>query len=568
MLLSSVRRALSSSSRGPIVAYELCVSRGELRRDAVQARVMVELGRLYDELSEYEPPPLPEITLKKLEAPQRNWMSSMASVFGLALGGGSDRPSGSSGPVVSRFGAPQHLARNDVPPSPKPNKKVIFDGAPRGVYLWGGVGSGKTRMMDLFFDTVTSVPKQRVHFNSFMLSVHRGLHEVKQKDPEVDGSHAMKLVARDLLSRGVLLCVDEFQVVDIADALVIKALFEALWDFGAVLVATSNRAPDQLYYNGIQRQLFLPFIPILEEQCVIESVAQSKTDYRIEIGSGETASVYFTPGHDDDWEECKERLTKKPDFSDIAELRVQNAARSVKVPRSDLASRSCLYTFDELCGSARGAADFLAVATAFDTVFLEDVPVMDMGDLNRARRFITLVDELYENHVVLVVKAAALPHELFVKDKKRVVDQKDLLGDGSLDMDARGDRDEAFAFGRTASRLVEMGSSDYLRRAKTRRPPLTIDVLKLDTIHVHNLFRAIDVDQSGYLDKTELAAFLADVSELKRGHRHVPDEELTFAINTLDTDGDGLVSPAELSHYLQSQRKFDAALFANKPISS
>lgn len=570
----------SHSTQGPMAAYKQCVDLGDLRHDAVQVGVITELERLHRELQEYKPPERPVIENSSATKGTRGWWQTIVERTGLALGGDSDRPSGASGPVVSRFGAPKHLQKeassrtwlsqfNSSGGGSSRQKGIAIKedvyAAPKGVYVWGGVGSGKTRLMDMFFDTVQSVPKQRVHFHSFMLSVHRSLYDARRKF-DGDGAVAMKLVANRVLDEGVLLCLDEFQVVDIADALVVKTLFEAIFDLGGVLVATSNRSPDMLYHNGIQRQLFEPFIPMLKSRCAIASVSQSTTDYRVEIGSGETARVYFVSGDADGWEDCKQRLAKKPSFEDIAELRVRDTGRAVAVPRCDLAVRACLFEFDELCGAALGAADYLAIAAAFRIVFLDAVPILDLGDLNRTRRFITLVDTFYENYVILVVRAAAQPARLFVKDKSKLSGERDLLGDGTLDIDAKSDRDEAFAFDRTTSRLAEMGSSDYIRRSATRRPPLAIDILRFpgDRLDVDHLFQLLDVDNSGFLNVTELAALLADVSEIKRGHRHVPDAELQFALKNLDTDGDGKISSAEFRNYLmaQSECNFDASIFS------
>ncbi|KAJ8602274.1 hypothetical protein CTAYLR_003676 [Chrysophaeum taylorii] len=510
-----MRRLAAKRWLSPLGAYERLVAQRELRRDPVQYGVMHEFERLHQELLTYEPPP-----------PVRNplsggWLSSFAERVGLGT-----------------------------------RREDAYSYVPRGVYVWGGVGSGKTRMMDVFFDAVSRVGKQRVHYDEFMLSVHRGLHEAKQSLAG-DGRLAMQFVANRILENGALLCLDEFQVVDVADALVLKALFEALFEKGAVFVATSNRAPRMLYHNGIQRQLFEPFIPLLERRCAVASVEASSTDYRLEIGSGETARVYFVDDRES-WEACKRRLAKKLD--DHAKLRVRGTSRLVDVPRCDLAARACLFDFDELCGSTVGAADYLAISAAFGVVFLDKIPLLDLSDLNRTRRFITLVDALYESRVVLVAHAEAPPTRLFVQDKLRP-------GGGN-----KTDRDEAFAFDRTASRLVEMGSSDYLRRSRARRPPLAIDVLRApeENFDIDKLFAALDVDDSGFLDYSELAALVADVSELKRGHRNVATQEVDLALSALDTNNDGLVSRDELRHYLLGRPDglgyFDDFIFYATPL--
>jgi len=501
------RRFLSTTTpTTPLAAYERLVTQGKIRRDDVQLNVMRIFERLHGDLADFD-----------------NVPPFWSSLFGR-----------------------------------KPREP------PRGVYVYGGVGSGKTFCMDTFYGCLDVESKQRVHFHDFMLGVHRRIHEVRKKD-----KGTMRDVAEEVAKKGRVLCLDELQVVDIADAMVVKTLFEHLFDdFRCVLVATSNRAPTDLYKNGIQRESFLPFIPLLESKCVVASVQASTTDYRLVKGlSGDTANVYFLLGgdgaggggelddddHDDDdddddkaeesFESCKRRLLAKPQLTDRVLLKTRDTGRTVPAKRADLASRAALFSFDELCGSNVGAADYLALAGAFHTIFLDNVPVMDATDLDRARRFITLVDALYDADCVLVVRAEAPPQHLFVPDKTH-----SSASSSSSFVKAR--RDEAFAFDRTASRLIEMGSSEYLRRSKKQRDPLAIDVLQRDDVDVDQLFRSLDVDGSGYLDEDELAAFLADVSELRRGHRNVPDAEVQAALLQLDTNGDGFVDLTELRQYL------------------
>ena len=407
-------QALRRASLLPSAHYLALVADGKITRDEHQLTALAALDRVYAAVEGYAPPaPAPA------------------------------QPSGGLGGALGAFARRVGLA--DAPAAK--TARGYDSKAPRGAYVHGGVGAGKTFTMDMFFDLAPTASKQRVHFHAFMLSVHRRLHDLQ-------GDDRLKLVAADVLREGALVCFDEFQVTDIADALIMKALFEHLFEGGAVVVATSNRRPRDLYANGIQRQLFLPFIPLLEARCEVVSVEDSVTDYRLCIGADGSAGVYFLEGDADGFLDARRRLTKEADDAVAAILKTETG-REVRVPRALVQSRACCYHFDELCRANVGAADYLAIARAFDVVFLDGVPLMTTGTLDVARRFITLVDALYEHGVKIVVRGAAPPTGLFVGDK--------------------GARDEAFAFDRTASRLIEMGSLAYLTKQPTRAPePLVV----------------------------------------------------------------------------------------------
>uniref|UniRef100_A0A7S3JPQ8 EF-hand domain-containing protein n=1 Tax=Aureoumbra lagunensis TaxID=44058 RepID=A0A7S3JPQ8_9STRA len=504
-------QSLSTRCGGPLIAYERLVTDGLIQRDPVQLSVMARFERLYDELRFDD----------KAQEPkgEESTLASLKRFFG-----GTDTAD---------------------------TIKV-----PRGLYVHGSTGSGKTFCMDLFYEQVEQ-SKQRIHFHEFMLSIHRRLHELKNMNAT---ENPLTAVAHQVLSQGRLLCLDEMQVTDIADALIIKNVFQALFEAGCIVVATSNRPPSELYYNGLQRQLFEPFIPLLEKYCQVVSLENEfMTDYRLVKGAGETARVYFIESCDharDEFLDCKERLLADPELSDRLVLRTRDSGREVHVPRADLACRAGYFTFDQLCGSALGAADYLAIAQALHVVFVDGVPIMDLNDLDRARRFITLLDALYDNDCVVVIYAATEPEFLFVADKKN-----NTFSEKARDDKTKKARDEAFAFDRAVSRLAEMGSVEYLTHARENRPPLAIDILKAPDLDVDQLFQSLDVDNSGNLDTDELAALLADVSELRRGHRNVPDEEVQIAMTLLDTNGDGFVDLEELRHYVLNSPKGKDALF-------
>jgi protein AFG1 len=327
-----------------------------------------------------------------------------------------------------------------------PSSSIATDHeVPKGVYLHGGVGCGKTFCMDLFHDNlpVAESSKQKVHFHKFMIDVHKQMHEAKMVN-KVEGD-VLPSVIESIIRRGRIICFDEFQVTDVADALILRRLFTGLLEKGAVIVATSNRPPKDLYLNGLQRDLFLPFIDVLEEKHDVISMWDSDVDYRLVQGENKARGVYFVSNDansDSQFNEAFEKLTKG---SLITAKTLMAQGRSVKVPRASLEYRVARLSFDDLCRKPLGAADYLVIAENFHTVFVEDIPLLSMNDVNLVRRFIVFIDAMYECHVKLIIHAEALPNNIF---------QVDLDNEHC---------DEAFAFDRTRSRLEEMGSDKYLK---------------------------------------------------------------------------------------------------------
>ncbi|MBC6403285.1 MAG: cell division protein ZapE [Hyphomonadaceae bacterium] len=315
--------------------------------------------------------------------------------------------------------------------------------SPKGLYLWGGVGRGKSMLMDWFHDRVEIASRQRVHFHAFMLDVHerirawRDMSEGERRRSEhyirQAGDDPITPTAKAIASSAKLLCFDEFHVTDIADAMILSRLFTALWNRGVVVVATSNRRPEDLYYNGLNRQLFLPFIDLMRAHMMIHEFAGA-TDHRLR--QLKAAPVYYTPlggGADLGIEGAWQRLTGQA-VARSTTLMVQGRALTLENTAAGVARTS----FDRLCRRSLGPADYLRVAQAFQTLVLENVPQMDPAMRNEAKRFATLVDALYETRTKLVMSAAVQPEELYV--------------------DGTG----AFEFQRTVSRLIEMRSGDYL----------------------------------------------------------------------------------------------------------
>ena len=301
--------------------------------------------------------------------------------------------------------------------------------ATQGLYIFGSVGTGKSMLMDLFFATAPVTKRRRVHFNAFMLEVHESLHRWRRQatgDP-------IPPLARGIAGETRLLCFDEFQVEDIADAMLLGRLFEALFEDGLVIVATSNYAPDDLYKDGLQRENFLPFIALIKERLDILELDSGK-DYRRRLIQG--LDLYHTPLGPAATAALDEAFARLTDSAPPAPLTLSFQGRQLVVARA--AKGVACFRFAELCSEALGPADFLAIARRFHTVILDGVPRLSGEQRNEARRFITLIDELYEHRCKLVIAADDVPDRLYP------------AGDG------------AFDFRRAASRLMEMQSPGYL----------------------------------------------------------------------------------------------------------
>ncbi|MEO0676910.1 MAG: cell division protein ZapE [Pseudomonadota bacterium] len=295
----------------------------------------------------------------------------------------------------------------------------------RGLYLWGGVGRGKSMVMDLFVDTLT-VPARRVHFHAFMQEIHSAMHAARQKGVD----DAITPVADAVAAQVRLLAFDEMQITDITDAMIVGRLFEKLFAAGVTVVTTSNRVPDDLYKDGLNRQLFLPFIELIKTRLVVWEMA-SETDYRQDRLAGET--VYFTPTGPEARQAIEAVWADMAGGTEPLHLTVKGRTVTLPAYRNGVARAR----FHDLCGQPLGAADYLAVAEAVRVLILEDIPLLGRSNFNEAKRFVTLIDALYEARVRLVASAAAAPEMLYVE------------GEGS------------FEFERTASRLREMQAADW-----------------------------------------------------------------------------------------------------------
>ncbi|KAM5554082.1 hypothetical protein ABKV19_026020 [Rosa sericea] len=418
-IVSSVLLVLGSmadaNKGGPLVEYERRIAAGELvDGDACQVGTLRELQRLYDEL------------VQSADACRLDRYTA-------------SRKSGRSRWLWSRF-IPQSSSVAPV----------------KGLYLYGGVGTGKTMLMDLFFDQLQcSWRKKRIHFHDFMLNVHICLRKHQGvEDP-------LEVVAGEISDEAILLCLDEFMVTDVADALILNRLFRHLFNNGVILVATSNRAPDNLYERGLQRDLFLPFIASLKERCAVHEIG-SAVDYR-KLTSAEQG-FYFV-GKDlsgflkEKFQELVGDYEAHPEEAEVV------MGRTLKVP---LGANGCAYfPFEELCDRPMGAADYFGLCKKYHTLALEGVPIFGLHNRTAAYRFVTLVDVMYENKGRLICTAEGTPFELFerivtISDAQQVAPRTSSRSRKNDDSELCVDNELGFAKDRTISRLTEMNSKEYL----------------------------------------------------------------------------------------------------------
>jgi cell division protein ZapE len=307
----------------------------------------------------------------------------------------------------------------------------------RGAYIWGSVGRGKTALMDMFFEETQLSHKRRVHFHGFMADVHERIFAFRQqaKQGRTKGEDPIVPVAAALANESWLLCLDEFAVTDITDAMILARLFKALFEAGVVVVATSNVAPRDLYRDGLNRSLFVPFIDVLNAYMDVVEL-DARTDFRLEKLRG--AQVYHVPADAKAFAALSHAFAALTGVEKASPTTLEYLGRSLRVPQAK--NRVARFSFADLCAAPLGARDFLEIAANFHTVIVDHIPVIEKTQPNEAKRFILLIDALYDQQVKLLASAAAEPHELYVAQSGR----------------------EAFEFARTVSRLMDMRSATYL----------------------------------------------------------------------------------------------------------
>jgi len=524
----------------PLERYRELLASGEISPDPRQEKVIKLLDDMCKRVSNYSPTGATIVQQKP--KPQAS--------------------SGGGGWLGGIFGGPK------APEKPRGPPEIVPKG-PKGLYVYGGCGTGKTFLMDLFYDAVPVTKKKRIHFHEWMIDVHDRLHRLQKqnamvqekantvwtaeaamaqrkqlqagsKGPKESANDLVAQVAAEMMGEAWLLCFDEFQVTHISDAIIMKRLFSILFEKGAVVIATSNRPPEDLYLNGLNRPLFLPFIPMLKSFCDVHDIA-SEVDYRLTTsGEEEDRRVYIHPNGKEEEKMLERKFYRICQGEVLPGLQIETQGRRIVVPKAAVHSNVAWFRFKDLCDKPLGAADYLAITAAFHTVFVSDIPKLTMQERDQVRRFITMIDAFYEKHTKLVCTAARDPISLFEfpeDDKKNST------------------FDEIFAWDRTASRLIEMQSTKYLsvtsRLIDGEQFLGQFNLTALSDDDVHEMWRRYDRDDSGDIDGSEFRWMLEDIIEKHKGHRHVSDELYNGCLAHVKKDKEGVIGFTEFERWLR-----------------
>jgi predicted ATPase len=490
-ILTQSLRKMGNYGKSPQEVYDDGVAKGILRVDPRQRGTIVELDRLYQRIIRL--PPNYRSTFENIDTGIQTETKigvgeKTVGFFKNLLKKSPSTISSSPPSGVSEYGTAHAIVEKKLQMMANNQLNSV-----QGMYIHGGVGCGKTMMMDMFFDQIPhNIPRVRKHFHTFMLEIHSKLHDIRQegKKSGVQPRDPLIKIANEFIEKeGLILCLDEFQVTDVADAMILKELFSGIFAAGGIVISTSNRKPDDLYKNGINRDSFLPFIDILKQRCEIVSM-DDMVDYRTLVAQEE--GLIHTPlnhetqkvmdliydklafGQDQDDASHKDGITL-----DVVMGRTFHVRKCVP-------SRVARFQFPDLCDRALGAADYLAIAKEFPCILLENIPVLYTEDSVQLRRFITLLDVLYEHRTKVYISAETTPDMLFQptigKDQvlkglvvpphlmKNVEKSKNDQSSDQTKAKKQDDnllaqfahKDEVFASARALSRLTEMMSTTYL----------------------------------------------------------------------------------------------------------
>ncbi len=473
ILEGQVDQTASEYRCSPVELYDQRVETGRLRNDEFQRGILNSMNHLYTDLLKYKPPVVPEPDISKPRNVSGNSTFSVTSMFS------------------SIFGS-----------SESKKEEIEKESIPHGIYLYGDVGCGKTMLMDLFYDTIPPhLSKKRLHFHQFMQNIHKRAHQLKQQHGHREDIDVMPLLAWELSKTATILCFDEFQVTDVADAMLLRRLLNLVLrkDHGLVLFATSNRAPDDLYINGIQRDSFIPCIQLVKNVTHVIYL-NSPTDYR-KIPRPVSKAFYSPkPGVDYFSKTCtkarEEHIKTWYTFFSQGHEEESNVplriwGRNLIVPKAS-PPYVAQFTFKELCGEPLAAGDYLTLATTFESIIVTDIPYLTVSQRDEVRRFITFLDAVYDNHTRIAVTAAAPFQDIFVEPENLGKTVFALSNKTPEEIDYKMENDtlvsqhgfdkkiakkafmfahldeERFAFARALSRLTQMNTQNWIDDFKPR----------------------------------------------------------------------------------------------------